>query len=206
VNSDSEYAHGEIGSSVLVAAFGDRESAHEAAKDLRDDGFHKIWIGVILGDETLKSENESFGAKVGRFFTGEMDGASLTQTLTRHGVSEAEALRVEDRLEPEDVILTVNGSNHPELAARIIEDCGGDILSGESFTSSAVDWETDDDRTGSELLGYADPTEFARGQRVDDEGMTRLRNERLLSESVSIPTIREDLFVMSYDEDEVGRT
>jgi hypothetical protein len=204
VNSDSEYAHGDAGTSALVAAFADRESAHEAAKDLRDEGFHKIWIGVILGDETLKSENESIGAKVGRFFTGEMDGASLTQTLTRHGVSETEAQRIEDQLEPEDVILTVNGSNHPELAARIVEDCGGDILSGESFTLSTVEWEVDDDRSGSELLGYADPTEVARGQRVDDEGLTRLRNERLLSDSV--PTIREELFVMSYDEDEVGRT
>jgi len=204
VNSDSEYAHGDTGSNALVAAFGDRESAHEAAKDLRDEGFHKIWIGVIIGDATLKSENESIGAKVGRFFTGEMDGASLTQTLARHGVSEAEAQRIEERLEPEDVILTVNGSNHPELAARIIEDCGGDILSGESFTLSTIEWAVDDDRSGSELLGYADPTEFARGQRVDDEGLTRLRNERILSESV--PTIREDLFVMTYDEDEVGRT
>jgi hypothetical protein len=178
VNSDSEYAHGDIGFHTLVASFGDRENAHEAAKDLRDEGFHKIWIGVILGDATIKSEDDSLGAKVGRFFTGELDGVTLTDTLTRHGVSEEEAQRIQGTLEPDDVVLTVNGSNHPELAARVIGDRGGEILSGKALVYTTVEWTT--------------------------AQATHLRNERLLSGNV--PIIREDLFIMTYDEDDAERT
>jgi hypothetical protein len=200
VNSDSELAHGGIDTRSLVAAFGARETAHLAAKNLRDEGFHKIWIGVTYDDSALKSEDESLGAKIVRFFSGEADGATLVDTLTRHDVPEAEALRVERQLEMNDVILTVNGSNHPELAARIIEDAGGDVLAGESFTCTTIEWTQRDDRPGSELLGYEDPTAYARGQRVDDGDLTRLRNERLLSPAV--PTMREDIFIAHFDEDD----
>jgi hypothetical protein len=201
VNSDSELAHSGTDTRALVAAFPDRETAHLAAKNLRDDGFHKIWIGITYDDSTLKSEDESVGAKVVRFFSGEADGATLVDTLKRHGVPEAEALRVEQQLEPNDVILTVRGSNHPELAARIIEDAGGDILAGESFTFTSIEWTELDDRPGSELLGYEDPTAYARGQRVDDTDLTRLRNERLLNPTV--PTMREDIFIARFDEDDL---
>ena len=204
MNSDSESARGEIAEGALVAAFGDRESAHKAAKNLRDEGFHKIWIGVISDDTTIKSDNHSIGASIGRFFSGESHGTSLTKTLTRHGVSETEAQRVERQLEPNDVILTVDGSNHPELAARIVEDSGGDVLSGESFVFTTVEWMAADERRGSELLGYEDPTEYARGQRVDDAGLTHLRNERLLTDTV--PMLHEDIFIARFDDKEEDGT
>lgn len=201
MNSDSELAHNEIDLRALVAAFGDRETAHVAAKNLRDEGFHKIWIGVTYDESALKSEDDSIGAKLVRFFSGEADGSTLVETLTRHGVSEPEAQRVERHLEPNDVLLTVNGSNHPELAARIVEDAGGDVLAGESFVFTSIEWTAPDDRPGSELLGYEDPTEFARGQRVDDTDLTRLRNERLTFPAV--PTLRDEIFVARFDEDDV---
>jgi len=173
--------------SQLVTVFGGRDGAHDAAKTLRADGFQQIWIGVIRADASIESANGSGGAKTGRFIIAELDGCTLTQTLRRHGVSAPEAQRIADLLEPEDVVLTVNGSNRPELAARIVEDYGGMILSGKSFVSTNIEWTTGD-RRGSKLLGYADPTDNPR---------TRLGNERLKSDTV--PTIREDIFVMSRD-------
>jgi hypothetical protein len=62
-----------------------------------------------------------------------------------------------------------------------------------------VEWGAADDRLGSELLGYQDPNEFARGQRVDDNGLTRLRNERLLNDTV--PNLREDIFIARFDDE-----
>ena len=201
MNSDSEFARSTMGGRALVAAYADREGAHEAAKILRKEGFHKIWIGVTrpeTGD--LASENDSMSAKIGRFISGQADGEGLIETLMRHGVTVTEAERVERQLEPNDVVVTVDGDNHPELAAQIMEDCGGDVLSGESFVFKTVEWTATDSRTGSELLGYQDPNEYARGKRVDDMEVTRLRNERLLSDTV--PTLSEDIFVARFDDDE----
>lgn len=198
--NDAEFARSETGAGTLVAAFGDPDTARQTAKRLRAEGFHKTWIGVTSADDTLRSADESAGAKLGRFLSGKADGSTLTETLMKHGVSESEALRVAGAIEPSDVILTVDGHNHPELAAQIVEDFGGDILSGESFVYTTIDWTVTDDRLGSEILGYEDPNLYARGQRVDDEGFTRLRNERLRTDT--IPTVSEDIFVYSFEDDE----
>jgi hypothetical protein len=200
VNSDAEFARDNTGAGALVAAFGDRETADQALKRLRAEGFHKTWIGLTSSDDTLRSADDSAGAKIGRFLSGKADGSSLTDTLMKHGVSENDALRVEASIQPSDVLLTVDGHNHPEFAAQIVEDFGGDILCGESFAFTTIDWTDTDTRTGSELLGYQDPNLYARGQRVDDEGVTRLRDERL--GSATIPTLSEDIFVYSFDDDE----
>ena len=197
MNSDSEIARGEIAERALVAAFSNRESAHAAAKNLHEEGFHKIWLGVTSEETTIKSEDDSLPARLGRFFKGESDGKSLVQTLALHGVGGADAQRVERQLEPNEVILTVDGSNHPELAARIIESSQGDVLSGESFVFTTVEWTALEEVPGSVTLGYEDPTEYARGMRVDDAELLRLRSERLLTGAV--PTLREELFVMHFD-------
>jgi hypothetical protein len=199
MNSDMEYARGERGQRALVAVFNNRETAHDAGKRLRTEGFHKTWIGVTSAS-MLESADDSAGAKIGRFLSGTTDGGTLAETLVRHGVSETEALRIDDSIVLDDVILTVDGNNHPELAAQIIEDFGGDVLSGESFVFTSIDWAQSEDRLGSELLGYQDPNRYARGQRVDDEGYTRLRNERLGGDT--IPTLREDIFILAFDDDD----
>ena len=198
MNSDSDYLHGNSDGEAMVAAFGSHGLAHEAAKRLREEGFHKIWIGVTRADASLKTDDDSVGGKIGRFFSGERDGESLTETLALHGVSEVDALRIEGSIEPSDVLLTVNGSNHPELAASIIENLDGDVLSGESFVYAKVTWPGVDDQLGSHVLGYEDPTQYARGGRIDDGTFTRLRSERFQIDTV--PTLREDIFIFGYDD------
>jgi len=60
-----------------------------------------------------------------RFF-GEGD-ESLHDALVRHGVSEADA-RAAGAFPAPSAILTVNGSNHPELAAQIMARAGGQLI------------------------------------------------------------------------------
>jgi uncharacterized protein (TIGR02271 family) len=229
----------------LVAAFADRESAHDVAGALRDEGFHNIWTGVTrasdassttatAGGTTVEPADDSFGAKLGRFFSGESGETGLYEALVRHGVAQSEARRIDSSLTANSVILTVDGSNHPELAAQIIEDRGGHILAGESFGDDesyggATAYDTaaersmdQTDRTtempglrGSQVLGYQNPSEYARGQRLDEEQRIRLREERLNvdktrvsagtaevstevvehQQSIDVPTVREEVFI-----------
>lgn len=141
---------------ALVAAFADRESAHVAARALHDEGFGRTWIGVThAGDTTSYSGTtsssattgqtrvtsdggDSLGDKIGRFFSGESGERTLYDELVRHGVAASEARRIDGSLAPSSAILTVDGHNHPELAASLIEQNGGHILAGESFGSTSV--------------------------------------------------------------------
>jgi hypothetical protein len=213
VNNYSELVRGDIGKRALVAAFAHRGSAHKAAKCLRDEGFNKVWIGVTsayvesddryntgtIGTNVASADN-SIGARLGRFFSDETDGMSLTDTLMRHGVSETEARRIDSTIEPDNALLTVEDNNHPELVARIVEDCGGDVLSGESFVETTiVEWSGADGLRGSQLLGYQDPTEYAHGQRVDGINVTRLRNEPFLNDTA--PTLYEDTLIGRFDDE-----
>jgi hypothetical protein len=184
MNGDSELARGEtLDEHVVVAAFADRDTARAAAKALRDEGFHKAWIGVTraavvadtrynTGSITTKVDtaDESVGAKIGRFFSGEENGANLYDSLTRHGV---DPRRIDASIEPNDVILTVNGSNYPELAAQIIEDFEGDVLAG----------------------GFDQADRIAADQRVDEAGRAQLRDARF--RTATIPAMGEDIFIVS---------
>jgi hypothetical protein len=196
MNSDSEIAFADTLSDdheavPVVAAFADIEHARTAAQALHDEGFHRTWIGVThptadkddaddtTGEATRVDNDEkaSVAVKVGRFLNGERDGMSLYQSLRRHGVADGEAMRIDNALEPNDVLLVVNGSNHPELAAQIMEDGNGDILSG----------------------GYAGSETFSREQRLAPGGFNELREERL--KTAYAPSLREESFTTRYDED-----
>lgn len=199
---------------ALVAAFPDRASAQEAVEALRAEHFHKIWLGVTQSDGTLAEGEETLGAKIGRFFSGgETEGNGLHKALVRHGVAESEALRIDRSIAPNSVLLTVDGHNHPELAAELVEECGGHIVAGESFSDSDLVDRTD--LRGSEVLGYQDADRFARGREIDEERRIQLRTERLnidketvsngtaeirkdvveQRQSIDVPTIREEVFI-----------
>jgi uncharacterized protein (TIGR02271 family) len=221
---------------ALVAVFPNRDAAHAAAKRLHDEGFRRTWIGVTQGTTAsstgtakdaasqggtvVKSEGETLGEKIERFFSGESGGRSLYDELVRHGVAETEARRIDRSLEPNTAILTVDGSNHPELAAQIIEQTGGHILAGESFAGAAAGGATTsataaEAARGSSALGYGEPTQYARGESIDEARRLQLREERLNVEKrqvpagevevgkevvehpqrVDVPTVREELFI-----------
>lgn len=152
MNTYSELASGNS-QRALVATCAHRGSAHKAAKRLRDEGFHNVWIGVTSAyvesdgryntgtiGTNVESIDDSIGAKIGRFFSDEADGVTLAETLARHGVTEAEARRIDASIEPNNVLLTVDGNNHPELVAQIIEACAGAIISGELVIETAINW------------------------------------------------------------------
>jgi hypothetical protein len=187
MNADSELARGEtLDEHVVVAAFADRTTARAAAKALRDEGFHKAWIGVTrasveadaryntgLITTKVDAADDSVGAKIGRFFSGETNGADLYDSLTRRGVDPDDARRIDASIEPNDVILTVNGSNYPEFAAQIIEDFEGDVLAG----------------------GFDESDRIAADQRFDEAGRAQLRDDRL--RDAVIPVLSEDIFIVS---------
>jgi uncharacterized protein (TIGR02271 family) len=170
------------------------------------------------GDVVVESDSDSIGDKIGRFFTGESGTRSLYDELVNHGVDRASALRVEDQIPPESAVLTVDAANHPEAAAAIIEQAGGHLIAGEGFASagaSATAATVAAERRGSEVLGYGDPQQYARGTKIDEERRLQLRAERLsidkrqeslgeatigkdvveTRQEIDVPLIREVLFV-----------
>jgi uncharacterized protein (TIGR02271 family) len=132
---DSPDATADLERTTLAAAFGDREQAHEAIHRLHDEGFRETWLGITRSDDTSPSTTSAALAAgetrveadnwFNRFF-GEGD-ESLYDALVRRGVAEADARGV-GSLAPHSAILTVYGENHPELAAQIIAENGGRLI------------------------------------------------------------------------------
>jgi uncharacterized protein (TIGR02271 family) len=206
---------------AIVAAFANRDEAAEAARELHHEGFRKTWIGVTRAGETaptgetrMTAKGESLGEKIGRFFSGEPT-RTLYEELVRHGVGDAAARSIEAQIEPDTAILTVDGANHPELTAQIIERHGGYVLAGESFAPQGAALGEGAALTGSQVLGYGDPMRFARGEPIDEQQVLLLREERLRiatmpveageatvgkevvehRQDVDVPVIREELFI-----------
>lgn len=218
---------------ALVAVFGDRDAARGAAKQLHDEGFRRTWIGVTgrsdrpsaeradTGRRTMvETDAETLGEKIGRFFSGESGDRTLYRELVRHGVAEPEARRLDGALQPNCAILTVDGSNHPEMAARILESAAGQIIAGEAFATSGMASSSEQAPSGemmrgSSVLGYGDAAQYARGEQIDEARRLHLREERLNVEKqrvsggevnvgkevvehpqeIDVPTIREELFI-----------
>jgi hypothetical protein len=154
INYDDAFQGGDMtpiggGAAATVgAAFVNRERAHDAVHRLHDEGFSDSWIGVTRSDEVVDyraAESASEQTRVEsdnwfmRFF-GEGE-ESLYDALVRHGVSEADA-RAVGELPDKSAVLTVDGSNHPELAAQILAQGGGQLITrafaAPSYASPAV--------------------------------------------------------------------
>ncbi len=144
--------------SALVATFPDRETAHQAVQQLHHEGFRDTWIGLtrsnsdggFAGSAASSEPRVEEDNALARFFGG--GDESLHSALLRHGVSETDASRVDTTLPTNSAILTVHGANHPELAAQIVSQCGGTMVT--SAASSRLN-DTYSDRMGSAGMGSA---------------------------------------------------
>ncbi len=206
--------------SALVATFPDRESAHQAVHRLHDEGFHNTWIGLT---RSMTDSTSSMGSTaqtrveddnaLARFFGGD---ESLHDALRRHGVSEADAGRVDTTLPANSAILTVHGSNHPELAAQVVEECGGHMVTSAAYSRLA---ETYAERMTPGRKDTPKPFEdlgmYAGGEKLDQERRLQLREERLSVDkhrvsageavigkkvvteetNVDVPLVHEELFI-----------
>lgn len=172
-------------SSSLVGLFTSSKAAREAVDALHNEGFHDTWIGITraaeggygtangtTGETVVESENA-----VARFF-GAGD-APLHEALVKRGVSEADATRLDGTLPPDSAILTVDGANHPELAAQIITSTGGRMVTS---TGSSRLYDTYAEETGSSDLSterLAGLGDYYGGEKLDEPRRIQLREERL---------------------------
>ncbi|GAC1303811.1 MAG: YsnF/AvaK domain-containing protein [Vulcanimicrobiaceae bacterium] len=174
--------------SALVATFPDRETAHQAVHRLHDEGFHNTWIGLTrsMTDDggafspsgaTTETRVEEDNA-LARFFGG--GNESLHAALRRHGVSEADAARVDTTLPANCAILTVHGSNHPELAAQIVAECGGEMVTS-AASSRLLDTYGDrkEKARNDSRDAFASLGNYGAGKELAEERKLQLREERL---------------------------
>jgi stress response protein YsnF len=145
-----------------------------------DDVRLRTPAGAAADARRVESENWFM-----RFF-GEGD-ESLHDALVRHGVSEADA-RAAGTFPAHSAILTVNGSNHPELAAQIMARAGGQLIT-RSFGADADRSVNTAAGIGSAYTATTSPS--AADMRADD-----VRTDR---------TIASDRTMVSPAEDELER-
>src|SRR6266550_5607404 len=112
--------------STVAATFADQDQAHNAARALKNEGFDRVWIGLVKpADEEwpVSSREASPAAKIEaenwfqRVF-GDVD-QSLRSTLIDHGVSEQDADRIKEA-DLGSVLLTVDTHAALNQALQII--------------------------------------------------------------------------------------
>jgi uncharacterized protein (TIGR02271 family) len=207
--TDSSY-RGSGNGGTIAATFPDRANAHEALTKLHDAGFRKVWLGVTHGDATtgtgatVASEGTTGGGimeSLGRFFTGEgAQEQALHQALIAHGLSDAQARRLEASVPAGAAIVTADGENDRNEAIEILQNNGGNV---------------DTSFLGAVATGTAPPAANAGRTDVDDARRLQLREERLLidkqrvasgearihkdvvseQQSIDVPVFHEELFI-----------
>ena len=208
----SDSYHDDAHPSALVAVFADRELARNAISQLHQEGFHKTWLGLTEPMRATDTQVQSDNA-LARFFGSSEE--SLHDALLKHGVSEVDARKLDDTLPARSAVVTVDGKNHPELAAQIVAQCEGEMVSslGErdlyrSYGAGEADGKMSKDRL-RDLGGYR------AGEKLGEERRIQLREERLSvdkkrekigeavvsthvtshEESIDVPVMHEELYV-----------
>ncbi len=140
MNTDSSYSDvdstADYERTTLAAMFADRESAHDAINRLHEEGFRDTWLGITrtedsAGYASMSNEGAETRVEADNWFArmfGEGD-ETLHAALIKHGVSEADA-KSAGALPARSAIVTVDGANHPELAAQIVSQNGGKLITG----------------------------------------------------------------------------
>jgi hypothetical protein len=139
----------ETSGSVIAASFADRTQAHDAAQRLHAEGFTSTWIGVARQIDVYDAVDAAGAALPSQALTQvESDswlgrllgdgGESLGEALMRHGVAEADAIAA-GMLPPAGAVLTVDGMDAPRLAAHLIEELRGTVITSRSIAQREDD-------------------------------------------------------------------
>ncbi|MBD5655252.1 MAG: YsnF/AvaK domain-containing protein [Candidatus Eremiobacteraeota bacterium] len=207
--------------STLVATFATRDEAHRAVENLHDEGFHQTWIGIMRApaSDAYAGESDTSGAVVesdnaiARFF-GAGD-ESLHAALVKHGVAEADAARVAGTLPIDSAVLTVDGANHPELAAQIVAQCGGQMIASSGASTLYDQYAGDGDTKTLSTDRLASIGDYQGGAKIEEPRRMQLREERITIDknrektgeatiakkvvsadtAVDVPVYHEELFV-----------
>jgi len=186
---------------TIAATFSDRASAHDALLDLRDAGFHNVWLGVTHGEPSGAGVTVADGSSgggimesIGRFFSGEgPQEQALHRALIGRGLSDAEARRLEATVPVGSAIVTVESENASSQAIDILRENGGVVNS----TYVADDVVTSDDAGVREMrrVPLREERLTIDKQRVAG-GEARVRKD-IVSEqqSIDVPVFREELFI-----------
>lgn len=184
---------------ALVALFDNRAIAHDALASLRAEAFNRVWLGSMLRDGSLATdEKTTLGERIGKFFSGWDYDRPLFDALVRNGVEEQVADALDRSIPPNSIVMTVDGRNHPELAAEIIERCGGQVLAGETFEQT-IDARDGTPASGARALGYGDSDRYARGESIDADRLIQLRSERIEVEKFRVPDREVELRTVVVD-------
>ncbi len=207
--------------SALVAIFATRELAHHAIESLHGEGFHRTWLGVTqsMTSDTgygspadTETRVESDNALARFFGAGDQ---TLHEALLKHGVSADVAARLDGTLPGNSAIVTVDGANHPELAAQIVAECDGEIVSSLGAKSLYDAYATESATPGLSKDRLADLGEYSKGEKLDEARRLQLREERLTVDKVresageaivskkvvtqqaemDVPVMREELYI-----------
>jgi hypothetical protein len=133
-------------SNTLVAIFATSHDAHAAIKELHKAGFRQTWLGVMneIDHDTGAAIVDEGG--LARFLSP--DRVSLSKALLKRGVSEEQALEVEEDIAIGCAVITVYGEDNPDRAADLLSGAKGHVIAGSA--PSAVALASENPRVGVE--------------------------------------------------------
>ena len=120
--------HTDAGTAV-VASFTDRSRADAAIQALHGEGFRRTWLAVIdrsaAGPQAFHPGD---GTSQRRWFRKDAK-QTLYDALRDRGVTDDDALQLDDSCDDGDTILVTESANDPTYAQEIVQREGGKLLS-----------------------------------------------------------------------------
>jgi len=177
---------------TVVAVFTDRADARDAVRELQDAGYKDYWIGTTRphgptddsrgtppgtltgtmdGTDVVEGDSGDILGKIGRFFAGA--DYTLGEALCEHGVTNADAARLEERIPAGSSVLTV--------------------ILGDDARADSRDPATVIERYGGRLLA-ADAGLATDGQLLERGELRQRKGVAVRQERDDVPTSHEDIF------------
>jgi hypothetical protein len=114
---------------AIVATFSERSAADAAIRALHDQSFRRTWLAVI---DRSAARPDTFNATrdgLQRRWVRKDSPQSLYDALRDHGVTDDDALRLDDTVDDGCCILVAESANDPAYAQQIVASEGGALVS-----------------------------------------------------------------------------